>query len=143
MLDRGALNELSAAFADALFLAYPEWESLASNLEGGVFRLEIPQPGTDRTLWADTMDGEITVGYGYYHAHFGSFLGISNGEAVDLAISEIRAFAAEQTVVVVHFPQGNWSGSMCVDASEPIASRPGATTHIYSWRGTYDRVLNS
>ena len=142
MLNRGTLSGLSAAFAECLFLAYPEWEGLANNLDGGAFKVEIPQPGTDRTLWSDTQDAEITVGYDHYHAHFGPFLGLSDQESITQAMDEIRAIVQEDMVVMNSFRDGKWVQSMLGRPDKSVVTQPGGTTHIYSWLGTHNRTLD-
>jgi hypothetical protein len=87
-----------------------------------------------------SQEPDASSGAGY-HAHFGSFLGLSAQEAIEQAIDELRSIVAEEIVVVVSFRGGEWTGSMCVNPSEPVAPRPGLTRHVYSWRGTYDRVI--
>ncbi|HWR51221.1 MAG TPA: hypothetical protein VN428_08950 [Bryobacteraceae bacterium] len=115
MLDRASLDELSLSFADRLFRDFGAWEEYAELLtddEGlptGAFRLSVPQPRRDRSLDVRTDEGEITVSFGFWHAHFGSYMGISDQEAVALALEEIHSILEERSVVRVSFKGGAWS----------------------------------
>lgn len=141
MLDRSALNKLSTALASSLFAVYPQWESLAGYRPGGAFDMLVPQPGADRYLWIATQDDEITVGYDYWHRHLGPFLGLSDMDAIGQAMKDIRAIVEEDMVIMTSFRDGRWAQSMHVRATTPIVTEPGGTTYVYSWRGTYDRVV--
>jgi hypothetical protein len=141
MLDRSALNELSAAFADRLFHKYPQWEHLAKNLQDGPFEVSVPQPGADRYLLISTQDDEITIGYDYWHDHLGSFLGLSDKEVIDQGMEEIRAIIEEDLVVMISFRDDKWVQSMHWRPATPVITEPGGTTQLRSWLGTYDRVL--
>ena len=103
--------------------------------------LTVEQPGTGRALRIRTDDDEITIGYDMWHTHVGAFMGISDSEAIELAVADIRSILAEQSVIVVVYRDGKWTGSSLEDADSAIAVKPGSITHVYSWRGTHDRVL--
>ena len=114
----------------------------AQGLQTGAFRVSIPQPHCDRTLEVRTGEGEITVGFGFWHAHYGSYLGISDREAIAQALDVIHCILEEQSVVRVAFAGGAWAGSSLRDASELLPPpRPGETVAVYSWCGTHDRNL--
>jgi hypothetical protein len=68
-------------------------------------------------------------------------LGISDEEAIELAIADIRNILTEQSLIRVDRSEGKWVGSSLEDASESLIAKPGVTTNIYSWRGTYDRTM--
>jgi hypothetical protein len=148
VLDRASLDQLSLSFADCLFRIYGDWEEYAElltddkGLPTGAFRVSVPQPHGERSLEVRTDEGEITVGFGYWHAHFGSYLGISDQEAIALAIEEIDSILAERSVVRVSFKGGAWSGSSLEDANGRLAPpREGESAAAYSWLGTHDRDL--
>jgi hypothetical protein len=100
----------------------------------------VEQPGTDRALWIRTDAGEITVGFDMWHTHVGAFMGISDAEAIELALADIRSIVAEESLIVVVHRHGKWAGSRLKNALNTITATPGATTNVYSWRGTHDRV---
>jgi hypothetical protein len=69
-------------------------------------------------------------------------MGISDQEAIALALEEIHSILAERSVVRVSFKGGAWSGSSLEDANESLAPpREGETAVAYSWLGTHDRNL--
>ncbi|HEY1493150.1 MAG TPA: hypothetical protein VGF49_01345 [Candidatus Solibacter sp.] len=142
------MDELSLSFADRLFRDFGDWEECAELLTDdkgsptGAFRLSVPQPHGERSLDVRTDEGEITVSFGFWHEHFGSFLGISDQEAIALALEEIHSILEERGAVRVSFKGGAWSGSSVEDANETLApSREGETAVAYSWLGTHDRNL--
>jgi hypothetical protein len=147
MLDRSVLNDLSRSFADSLFREFAEWEQFAKLLpdsgdgEGVALEVTVEQPGTDRALRIRTDEGEITIGFDMWHTHVGTFLGISDSEAIELALADIRSIIAEESVIAVVHRDGKWAGSSLEDVCDAITATPGATTNVYSWRGTHDRVI--
>jgi hypothetical protein len=146
MLDRSSLNPLSRSFAELLFQEFGEWEKFAELLPdpygsgGSAMEVTVAQTGTDRALRVRTDDNEITVGYDMWHTHVGAFMGISDSEAIELALADIRSIIAEQSVIVVVYRDGKWERSSLEYADSVVAVDPGSTTHVYSWKGTYDRV---
>jgi hypothetical protein len=147
MLDRNLLSDLSRAFADSLFREFGEWEQFAELLPdsgdggGGAMEVTIEQPGTDRAPRIRTDGGEITIGFDMWHTHVGKFMGISDSEAIELALADIRSIIAEESVIAVVHRNGKWAGSSLEDACDAVTATPGATTNVYSWRRTHDRVL--
>jgi hypothetical protein len=148
VLDRASLDELSRSFAYRLFSDFGEWEGRAELLMDdqrqpiGAFCLSIPQPHGERTLEIRTDEGEITLSFGFWHAHYGSYLGISDEEAISEALSATHGILEERCVVVVSYKNGAWAGSSLEDVRDPLPpSRPGETAETYSWHGTHDRDL--
>jgi hypothetical protein len=147
MLDRNTLNELSRNFANRLFGEFEEWESQAAGLsgegetQGGALRVTVPQPGSERVLSICTENGEIRVEYAMWHEHIGSFMGITDAEAIEKALDLIQQIIAERSVVKVRYRDGKWSGSWLEETPCDLAPEAGATTAVYSWRGTYDCTL--
>ena len=96
VLKRASLDELSMSFADRLFREFSGWEERAElladaqGLPTGAFRVSITQPHGDRTLDVRTDQGEITVCFGLWHEHYGSYLGISDQEAIAQALEVIH-----------------------------------------------------
>jgi hypothetical protein len=148
VLDRASLDELSRNFADRLFSDFGDWDERAEllmdaqGLPTGAFRLSVSQPHGERSLDVRTDEGEITVSFGIWHAHYGSYLGISDQKAVTEAVEDIQGILQDRLVVMVSHKDGAWSGSSLQEASEPPAPpRPGETAVAYSWLGTHDRNL--
>jgi hypothetical protein len=147
MLDRNSLNPLSRSFAESLFQDFGEWEKCAELLAdaegrgGSAMEVTVEQPGTDREMRIRTDDNEITIGYDMWHMHVGAFMGISDSEAVELALAAIRSIIAEQSVIVVAYRHGKWAGSSLEDTDSIIAVKPDLRQHVYSWKRTHDRVL--
>jgi hypothetical protein len=142
MLDRSQLNKLSAAFADRFFSVYPEWELFATKLDEGMFEVFVPQAGTDRQLWVSTQDNELTIGFDHWHEHLGAFLGLSDADAIEQTMEGVRSIVQEDLVVLISFRGGKWVKSTKRKPFEPLVIEPGGTTHVYSWRGTHDRILD-
>ncbi len=148
VLDRTSLDELSLPFADNLFRDFSDWEEhakLLTDADGlpiGAFCVSIPQPRGERTLDIRTDEGEITVSFGFWHAHYGSYLGISDEEAVSEALEDIHGIVEDRRVVRISYKGEAWSGSSLEDASESLSPpRQGETASVYSWLGTHDRIL--
>jgi hypothetical protein len=142
------LSEISQAFAKALFVTFPHWEALAKvvqvdDAKPPILELTVPQDGTDRVLYLSTADDEITVGFDYWHSHIGPFLGIETGESVEQAIGIIEAFVNEQTVVIVTYREGKWVQSSLHNVSTPPELETNSTSHIFSWKRTYDDQIET
>lgn len=150
MLDRASLDEFSVCFAEQLFGSFSEWEQhaeLLTDVQGiptGALRICIPQPFGKHTLGIQTDDGEITVSFGLWHAHYGAYLGISEEKALAEALEDIHNILEERSIIWVSYHGPAWSGSSLEDANEPFGtSRPGETTVVYSWLGTHDHELQT
>jgi hypothetical protein len=148
VLDRASLDELSRNFADRLFSDFGAWEERAEllmdaqGLPTGAFRLSISQPRGERSLDVRTDEGEITVSFGFWHGHYGSYLGISDQEAIAEAVEDIQGILQDRLVVKASYKGGAWSGSSLQDASEPLSPpQQGETAMAYLWLGTHDRKL--
>jgi hypothetical protein len=71
------------------------------------------------------------------------FLGIDVAESIDTAMGVIEDFISEESVVKVTGRKGVWIGSTIEPREEPSKPKPDSTTRIFSWRGTYDEVVEN
>jgi len=142
------MDEISRGFAEALFTAFPDREPLArpamDNKTGAHFmEVDVPQSGTNRFLHLSTADNEITIAFDHWHTHVGPFLGSSVVDSIGLAVSMIKAFIAEQTVVKVTRKNGSWIQSILEYVAAPSELKSGTTTRVFSWNRTYDRTIET
>jgi hypothetical protein len=140
--------ELSQAFARALFSVFPKWEGFAKIVKdektgANWIEVDIGQDGTDRVLHLSTADDEITIGFEVWHTHVGPFMGINTAESVATAINIIVDFVAEKTVVKVAHRDGAWVRSSLEYIAAPSEIEPNSTTKIFSWRGSYDDIIET
>lgn len=147
-MDYDALDKRSRRFAARLFSIFPDWEPSAEVIRdtrtgGTAFQLAIPQPGTDRVLSVDTLDDEITICFGEYHEHFGSFLGIDADEAAIQAIETIQDVLSDKQIVSVSYREGRWIRSSLDRPEERPVAEPNSTTFVYSWSGAHDQVIQN
>jgi hypothetical protein len=142
------MGELSKASDRALFSRYPEWRRYLSVLrdeETGAdyLQVEVPQEGTDRFLYLSTANGEITMGFDYWHTHVGPFLGLNIEESVAQAMTTIESFMNEETVVTVCRRDGVWIRSGLDHLAAPSEPMPNSTTEFFSWRRTHDKAITT
>jgi hypothetical protein len=148
MLPHEKMDALSAAFTDALFREFPEWEANAeviANENGGTHYVEIVigQGGSDRALHLSTAENEITVGFDRWHTHVGPFLGLGIAESLAQAMTIIRDFINELTVVTVSYRDGAWIESGLGYRTAPRAFQSRSITKVFSWRNTYDTTIET
>jgi hypothetical protein len=149
------LDRFSQDVADALFLKYPEWRSLAATRQdgggGGYLHLSVARPVEDDPvggLTISTEDEEVTVQCGrHWHSHFDS-----PSEALDF-IAEVL----DERQVFARFQQGDSVlGGRSIGAAEAqtlidTGPPPGPfhprikvvadAVSLWSWRGTYDATV--
>jgi hypothetical protein len=148
VLNYHELDELSLDFAKAVFSAFPDWERGARvmrNDETGLSSLEVDvvQEITGRVLHLSSIGDEITLAFEHWHTHVGPFLGIDVAESIATAMGIIKDFISEETVVTITDRGGLWIGSSLQYRAAPGEPEPNSTTRIYSWRGTYDKVVEN
>jgi hypothetical protein len=142
------MDQLSQGFGRALFLAFPNWERLAKDVEdeqtgGHYIEVDVPQEGSDRQLHLSTADDEITIAFDHWHTHVGPFLGISAAESVHTSMAIIQSFVTEQTVVKISRRDGVWIESSLGYLVAPSPLKPNSTTQVFSWRCTYDQTIET
>lgn len=148
VLTYSKMDELSRGFGQALFMAFPNWERLAEDIEdektgARYIEVDVRQEGTNRRLHLSTADNEITISFDYWHTHVGPFLGISAAESVTTAIAIIDSFITEQAVVKVSRRDGVWIESSLEYLAAPSDPKPHSTTQVFSWRRTYDQTIET
>jgi hypothetical protein len=139
-------DELSREFARSLFSMFPAWEGLArivndEKMGGNFIELDVKQAGTDRLLHLSTADAEMTIGFEHWHTHVGPFLGIDTVESVATAMNIVEDFVAERTVVKIVHRDGVWIRSSLEYLVAPGEPEPRSTTKVFSWRRTYDAII--
>jgi hypothetical protein len=151
------LNQFSRQIAEALFKRFPDWRHYARvednehRDEGGILYVEVPVlPGSNlnRPLYVLTANDEVVVGFDSDHNHFEDL--VESGGS-DSSIQEVLDFIVdilEERLVAVSW----WAGSSIRGATMiPSSSKPEPSEHIHSfdrvrirsWKGTYDRVINT
>jgi hypothetical protein len=86
-MNKNKLNKFSRDIYNLLIVSYPNWIELINNdpYQDSALYLKIPSPlNNTNVLEIDTLNYEITVGFGAYHEHFG-WSGVSNEEAFQKA----------------------------------------------------------
>jgi hypothetical protein len=148
MLAHDHMDAVSVAFANALFAEFPDWEALAKTVTDerngtSYVELSVGQDGTDRALYLRTADNEITIGFDRWHTHIGPFLGIDVADSVAQAMTIIRDFINEVTVVTVSYRDGAWIESGLGYRTAPKALQPQSITKVFSWRRTYATTIET
>lgn len=148
MLAHRNMDELSVAFSDALFTEFPEWEARARIVREerngtNYIELSVAQEGTDRALYLSTADNEVTIGFDRWHTHIGPFLGLDIAESAAQAMTIVRDFIDELTVVTVSYRDGAWIESGLGYRAAPKAFKPQSTTKVFSWRRTHDTTITT
>jgi len=140
--------ELTKRFRKVLLARFPEWRRFAtitraSGNEVPVLELAVPQEGTDRFLRLSTANNEITIQFDRWHTHLGTFLGIGIAECVETAVQMIEDFVWEERLVEIIYRGDVWCSSGLYYRVAPSPPEPHATTKIYSWRRTYDQIVET
>lgn len=142
-VESDGLDEFSRSFADALFAEFPELRA-AAKVENGLLQIEL-KPGLDRpdcVAWVSTQGGEITIGFGMFHAHFD--WPARQPWPEDDPIRFLRSLMREETLIEDWTLDGRWSGSgILATDEEPDLSgmRPGHVVYVRSWSGARDRRI--
>ena len=70
------LDDFSNEFLNRLFRPFTEFKQYLTikgydNHDGSYLFVDIPSPSENEvTLWISTHEGEVTVGFDWYHSHF-------------------------------------------------------------------------
>jgi hypothetical protein len=142
------MNE-SSAVAEAIFAAFPEWRALArvqQAADGSSFLVvEVTPPPAaraERGLIVHTANGEVTVGFDHYHAHFDR--GVADGEPFGLqaALELARQILEERVAIASWWFDDEWQSSSQIAAgsspSPPSGSSRSNRVRVRSWRGTFN-----
>jgi hypothetical protein len=141
------LNPHSRRFAVALLQRHPTWRQLfaVATFEGadpGTLFVEVPAPHPrGAPLFIGTDAEEITVSFGIWHDHFGSWTGDADKVAVRQALDTIDDILAERMLIVAALNGEQWRASWTVAPGDEIDTGRGGRTLVRSWLGTYDAEL--
>lgn len=155
------LDDYSQRFAEVLFAAFPNWkefftvQSPMDSAEEGSLLVKVPAPA--KGLLPDDLlpdykdfltidsEGEITIGFDYYHAHFDMFSDANETEEFNQAVEFVQTIIKEKFCVVVVLDGNQWCGSTGIIAGEkPDLSNfknlnSSQDVYVRSWQGTYNQ----
>ena len=158
MIDLERLNDHSRHFATDLFRLWPEWIRYArydpyEDFEKEALLVEVPRPvdGGSGGLYITTSEWEVSVGFGEsFHTRFGVSGGKDDPSQTDFyteALDFIQAFVDEQIVLATAFENNEWLGGWKIDlrqeALADVDVEPGVVVKLRSWRGTWDREIQT
>ncbi|GAA0182125.1 hypothetical protein SH2C18_45580 [Clostridium sediminicola] len=135
------LNEYSVDFSKILYSAFPTFEKYQEikEYEGydkAYLLIEVPSPhNKDNDLWISTHNEEITVGFDWYHTHFG--YGETDEDDFKLAINFIKEIIEEKIAIAVIKKKGAWVSSCIIKDNKIPEIEEDETIEIKSWNGTY------
>jgi hypothetical protein len=151
------LNEFSREIANKLFERFPDWRHYArvdkneTRDEGGILYVEIPvrpESNLNGPLYILTANEEVVVGFDVDHNYFENFGESRNNDSAIQKVLDFIVDILEERVVAVSW----WAGSALRGATMiPYSSKPEPSEHIHSfdrvrirsWKGTYDRDINT
>jgi len=160
------LDDYSQRFADVLFKAFPSWREFASiettqeTSQEGFLLVKVPTPikglspsgliPTGEDCLRIDSDGEITIGFDYYHTHFDKFSGSAlEEEEFKQAVEFLNSLINEEIYVAIIMEGEKWRGSTSAKVGEELdlswlTKRDGLSAQVYvrSWKGTYNRKYN-
>jgi len=149
-VDVEALDGFSKAFARHLFAAHPEWRAFArteEGVDGGGEYLVVevpPQEGTDLAgpLLVHTDNGEVTIGFDHYHAHFDWPPERKAPPAWAEPMAFIAAILSDDLAAASGWDGDRRSGSWLVERGQvpapPRTFRRVTRVRVRSWRGGLD-----
>lgn len=135
------LDEYSMIFSKMLYSAFPEFEQYQqireySGLNEAYLIIEIPSPSNkDNVLWISTCDEEITVGFDWYHTHFG--YSETDEEDFKIALEHIREIVEEKIAIIIIKKNDSWVRSSIIRDTEFPFFNEDETIDVKSWNGTY------
>jgi hypothetical protein len=142
-MNASKLNKFSRYVYRRLCDAYPSWINKIRNdpEHEGTLILRVPSPGSaQHELIVDTLDGEITVYFGYYHEHFGwSDVPDPDAEAFSNARDAIDAIVEEKLLFAWIVNDGTWEGTETLAPSEIDSFKAKHTRYksIVGWSRSY------
>lgn len=139
------LDDYSRGFAEDLFGALPRLRESAKVEEHGTLLVEL-SPGRERLycdFWLSTAGGEVTVGFGMFHAHFDWPPFDSSTPGLD-PIAFVRSLIEDETLIEDWTLSGEWTGSSTLSSDEEpdlTNLEPDHVIYIRSWSGKRDRII--
>lgn len=143
------MDEFSAATAEEIFAAFPEWRTLARTERGedgaSFLVVEVRPPAeanVEHGLTIDTSNGEVTVGFDCYHSHFDQWVGDGEHFGAQAALQFVKQILAERVSVVSWWLNEAWRGSAQMESGSSPEVPSWATdfnrVRVRSWRGTFN-----
>ena len=139
------MDAFSDQAASAIFAAFPGWRQYGreEQREDGtsylVLQIDPPlEAAVDKVLLIHTDNDEVTVGFDFYHSHFGSAVGDGNRLGAAAAVEFVRHLVSERIAVASWWLDDDWRGSAQVAAgATPIASfvKEHNRIRVRSWKG--------
>lgn len=107
--------------------------------------IDVPCPSDEEnSLWISTYGDEITVGYDYFHSHYG--YNDSDEEDYIEAIEIIKDIVNEVIITITGSKEGKWTFSYFIKpedrASLKVCYDNYDTLNIKSWKGTFNEIIN-
>jgi hypothetical protein len=142
-MDTSSLDQFSRDVANHLFAEFPQWQRLATTerAEDGTsyLRLEVeapPESSAVSGLSLTTSDGEMIVGFDYYHGHFGGQLGDGGAES---AVRFVVDLVNEKIPVVSWWEEGELVAWSTIEDGRPLLLDdlvgPHDRVRSRSWKG--------
>ena len=144
------LDDYSKGFSDKILIEIPEYKQYVkvkkynNERDDTYIYIDIPCPSdTESNLWISTYGDEMTVGFDYFHCHFG--YSDSYEEDYDEAIKMIKEIINEDIINITGTREGNWAFS-CFIKPEEIASMEidydnYDAISIKSWKGSFNEII--
>lgn len=141
MEKRPKLDKMAASFYRALLLEFPDWRGNLRFLEDRTIELDVPQPDGRRQLRVVAGGNQISIYYGDWHFCVGTYLGWTEDQTAQDVAGMMKNIVSEEVVVHIPFKDGKSSSSGLTHNCVPAEAKEGEMVNVYSWRGTYDRVI--
>lgn len=144
------LDDYSKGFLDKILIEIPECKQYVkvkkynNERDDTYIYIDIPCPSdAGINLWISTYGDEMTVGFDYFHCHFG--YSDSHEEDYDEAIKMIKEIINEDIINITGTREGNWAFS-CFIKPEEIASMEidydnYDAISIKSWKGSFNEII--
>ena len=144
------LDDYSKGFLDSILIKIPEYKQYAKvkkysdERDETYIYMSIPCPSdAEINLWISTYGDEITVGFDYFHCHFG--YSDSYEKDYDDAIKMIKEFINEDIINITGTREGNLAFSYFIKPEEIAYMEIDYDNYddisIKSWRGTFDEII--
>ena len=135
------LDEYSVNFSKMLYSIFPRFKQYEEIKEYDEYSeayllIEVQSSSnSENILWISTYDEEITVGFDWYHTHFG-YSEIDEDD-FKLAIDLIKEIVEEKMAIAVIKKKDSWIRSYIIKNNELPEINKDETIEIKSWNGTY------
>lgn len=149
-MEHKQLDDYSKGFLDKILIKIPEYKQYVkfkkySDERNELYAyIDIPCPSdAESNLWISTHADEITVGFNYFHCHFG--YRDSHEEDYDEAIKMINEIINEGIINITGMRKGNLAFSCFIKPEEIAFMEIDYDNYdaisIKSWRGTFNEII--